>query len=35
VRWDDPELAIGWPNVSDRIISSRDLALPLLADQPK
>jgi dTDP-4-dehydrorhamnose 3,5-epimerase len=35
VRWDDPDLAIEWPNVSDRIIASRDLALPLLADQPK
>ena len=35
VRWDDPGLAIEWPNVSDRIISPRDLALPLLADQPK
>jgi dTDP-4-dehydrorhamnose 3,5-epimerase len=35
VRWDDPDLVIGWPNVSDRIISSRDRALPLLADQPK
>lgn len=35
VRWDDPDLAIEWPNVSDRVISSRDLALPLLADQPK
>ena len=35
VRWDDPALAIEWPKVSDRIISSRDLALPLLADQPK
>ncbi len=34
VRWDDPDLAIEWPNVSDRIIASRDLALPLLADQP-
>jgi len=34
VPWDDPDLAIEWPNVSDRIIASRDLALPLLADQP-
>jgi dTDP-4-dehydrorhamnose 3,5-epimerase len=32
VRWDDPELAIAWPNIQERVISSRDLALPRLRD---
>jgi dTDP-4-dehydrorhamnose 3,5-epimerase len=31
VRWDDPELAVAWPNVVERIISDRDRTLPLLA----
>jgi dTDP-4-dehydrorhamnose 3,5-epimerase len=32
VRWDDPDIAIAWPNTSDPTISSRDLALPRLRD---
>jgi len=32
VRWDDPDLAIAWPNIEERVISSRDLALPRLRD---
>ena len=30
IRWDDPTLAIRWPAARDRVISARDLALPLL-----
>ena len=30
IRWDDPDLAIGWP-VRPAILSPRDAALPLLA----
>jgi dTDP-4-dehydrorhamnose 3,5-epimerase len=30
IRWDDPVLAIAWPTVSERTISSRDRHLPLL-----
>ena len=30
--WDDPQLAIAWPAVADRIVSERDRALPSLAD---
>ena len=30
IRWDDPELAIGWP-VQPAILSPRDAGLPLLA----
>jgi dTDP-4-dehydrorhamnose 3,5-epimerase len=29
IRWDDPTLAIPWPDVEERIISERDRALPL------
>jgi dTDP-4-dehydrorhamnose 3,5-epimerase len=32
VRWDDPDLAIAWPNTQCRVISSRDQALPRLRD---
>jgi dTDP-4-dehydrorhamnose 3,5-epimerase len=28
VRWDDPTLAIEWPDAPERIISERDLSLP-------
>ncbi|OGS14103.1 MAG: dTDP-4-dehydrorhamnose 3,5-epimerase [Elusimicrobia bacterium RIFOXYA2_FULL_58_8] len=31
VRWDDPDLAIKWPG-TERMLSSKDLALPLLKD---
>jgi dTDP-4-dehydrorhamnose 3,5-epimerase len=30
VRWDDPAIAIEWPNVAERLISQRDRQLPLL-----
>jgi dTDP-4-dehydrorhamnose 3,5-epimerase len=30
VRWDDPALAIEWPPATERIISDRDRAWPLL-----
>lgn len=32
VLWSDPELAIPWPAVDERIVSARDRALPRLAD---
>lgn len=32
IRWDDPDLAIRWPPAVERVISSRDLALPTSAD---
>jgi dTDP-4-dehydrorhamnose 3,5-epimerase len=32
VRWDDPDLAIAWPSAPERVISSRDRALPRLRD---
>jgi dTDP-4-dehydrorhamnose 3,5-epimerase len=32
VRWNDAALAIGWPTASERILSDRDKALPLLAE---
>ena len=28
VRWDDPTLAIAWPDAIERTISDRDRALP-------
>lgn len=32
VRWDDPDLAIEWPDVPVRTMSERDAGLPLLRD---
>lgn len=32
IRWDDPTLAIPWPDAEDRIISERDRALPSLRE---
>jgi dTDP-4-dehydrorhamnose 3,5-epimerase len=32
LRWDDPDLAIAWPDAPDRIISDRDRNFPLLRD---
>lgn len=32
VRWDDPDLAVAWPSTGQRVISSRDQALPRLRD---
>jgi dTDP-4-dehydrorhamnose 3,5-epimerase len=32
VRWDDADLAISWPKTEQRVISSRDQALPRLRD---
>jgi len=32
VRWDDPDLAIVWPQAGRRVISDRDQNLPRLAD---
>jgi dTDP-4-dehydrorhamnose 3,5-epimerase len=32
VRWNDPDLAIVWPNATQRVISERDRALPTLHD---
>lgn len=32
VRWDDPEIGIAWPQATERVISERDAALPLLAE---
>ena len=35
VRWDDPDLAISWPSdVGEPVLSRKDAAAPLLADQP-
>ena len=33
VRWDDPALGIEWPPSESRIISERDLSLPLLSSR--
>jgi len=30
--WDDPDLAIAWPQAEERVISSRDQTLPRLRD---
>lgn len=30
IRWDDPQLAIGWPFANDRILSPRDSGFPRL-----
>ena len=32
LRWNDPDLAIAWPEAKERIISSKDGDLPLLAE---
>ncbi|WP_448192209.1 dTDP-4-dehydrorhamnose 3,5-epimerase [Azospirillum sp. sgz301742] len=32
VRWDDPDLAVAWPDVDRRVISDRDRTLPLLRE---
>jgi dTDP-4-dehydrorhamnose 3,5-epimerase len=32
VRWDDPQLAIGWPRAGEPILSARDAAAPALAE---
>lgn len=32
VRWNDPDIAIEWPAVDDRILSERDKTLPLLSE---
>lgn len=32
VRWDDPDLAIAWPAVRQRIIAARDQTLPTVAE---
>jgi dTDP-4-dehydrorhamnose 3,5-epimerase len=34
VRWDDPTLAIAWPQCGERIVSERDRVLPLLNQLP-
>jgi dTDP-4-dehydrorhamnose 3,5-epimerase len=30
IAWNDPALAIAWPHVDERIISSKDRGLPVL-----
>ncbi len=32
LRWNDPALGIAWPDCTDRVISERDQALPLLKE---
>ena len=35
IRWDDPRLDIDWPaELTDPIVSAKDAAAPVLADQP-
>ena len=34
VRWDDPTLAIDWPETTERILSDRDRGLPFLEAGP-
>ena len=36
IRWDDPHLGIAWTGIGDRrpVLSDKDAAAPLLADQP-
>ncbi len=34
VAWNDPELAIQWPQTNDVLLSAKDQAAPLLANQP-
>jgi dTDP-4-dehydrorhamnose 3,5-epimerase len=31
IRWDDPQLAIAWPDTGARVVSRRDSSFPLLA----
>lgn len=30
IRWDDPSIAIGWPDAEERVISDKDRKLPFL-----
>ncbi|MCW4116991.1 dTDP-4-dehydrorhamnose 3,5-epimerase [Aurantimonas sp. MSK8Z-1] len=32
VRWDDPDIAVAWPEAEQRIMSTRDAALPSLRE---
>jgi dTDP-4-dehydrorhamnose 3,5-epimerase len=34
VRWDDPHLAISWPEVAERIVNERDRGLPGYDPEP-
>jgi dTDP-4-dehydrorhamnose 3,5-epimerase len=34
IRWNDPELAIAWPDGAAPILSARDQAFPFLRDSP-
>ena len=34
IRWDDPQLAIAWPDSAAPTLSAKDEVAPLLADQP-
>ena len=35
LRWDDPAVAIAWPEYGERIISERDRVLPLISEYVK